>query len=143
MRLEAIGIGDGVSFRVVNSSDFYRELNALKGRYRLTVERYHRRKSQPQLGYYYGVVLPHFHRAALDQGWEFVDVNELDTYLKSMFASRDVINKHSGEVLAVPGLKRDMTSTEMAAFTDSIKDYALEFLGYRIPEPLEQTSLQL
>lgn len=141
MKLQAIGIGDGVSFRVVNGSVFYQQLNALKGRYRLVVEKYRRGKSNPQLAYYYGVVLPHFHRAAIDQGWEFADVTELDTYLKSMFASRDVINKHTGEVLAVPGLKRDMTAAEMAAFTDAIKDYSIEFLGYRIPEPNEQLQL--
>jgi hypothetical protein len=141
MKLEAIGIGDGVSFRVVNSSDFYRELNTLKGRYRLVVEKYRRSKSQPQLGYYYGVVLPHFHRAAIDQGWEFADVKELDNYLKSMFASKELINRHTGEILTIPGLKRDMTAAEMAAFTDAIKDYSVEFLGYRIPEPNEQLQL--
>jgi hypothetical protein len=141
MKLEAIGIGDGVSFRVVNSSDFYRELNTLRGRYRLVVEKYRRSKSQPQLGYYYGVVLPHFHRAAIDQGWEFADVKELDNYLKSMFASKELINRHTGEILTIPGLKRDMTAAEMAAFTDAIKDYSVEFLGYRIPEPNEQLQL--
>jgi hypothetical protein len=141
MKLEAIGIGDGVSFRVVNSPDFYRELNTLKGRYRLVVEKYRRSKSQPQLGYYYGVVLPHFHRAAIDQGWEFADVKELDNYLKSMFASKELINRHTGEILTIPGLKRDMTAAEMAAFTDAIKDYSVEFLGYRIPEPNEQLQL--
>ena len=143
MKLQAIGIGDGVSFRVVNGSVFYQQLNALKGRYRLTVEKYRRSKSQPQLGYYYSVVLPHFHRAAIDQGWEFADVKELDNYLKSMFASRDVINKHTGEILTIPGLKRDMTAMEMSAFTDAIKDYAIEFLGYRIPEPFEELKLNM
>ena len=141
MKLQAIGIGDGVSFRVVNRDVFYQQLNSLKGRYRLTVDKYRRGKSNPQLAYYYGVVLPHFHKAAIDQGWEFADVTELDNYLKSMFASKELINRHTGEVLTIPGLKRDMTSTEMAAFTDAIKDYSVEFLGYRIPEPNEQLQL--
>ena len=141
MKLQAIGIGDGVSFRVVNGSVFYQQLNALKGRFTLTVQKYRRSKSQPQLAYYYGVVLPHFHRAALDQGWEFADVAELDNYLKSMFASKELINRHTGEILTIPGLKRDMTAAEMSAFTDAIKDYSVEFLGYRIPEPNEQLQL--
>jgi len=141
MKVEAIGIGDGTSFRVVNSEGFYKEINALKGRYRITITRARRMKSTPQLAYYYGCVLPHFHHAAIDAGWEFADVNELDTYLKSMFASRDLINKDTGEILAIPGLKRNMTTTEMMAFTDAVKEHALEFLGYRIPEPNEQLTL--
>lgn len=143
MKLEAIGIGDGRSFRVVNADQFYGELNALKGRYRLTVTRARRLKSNPQLGYYYSCVLPHFHRAALDAGWEFTDTSELDNYLKSMFASRELINKDTAEVLTIPGLKRDMSTTEMVAFTDAVKDYAQEFLGYRIPEPNEQLMIEV
>ena len=141
MKIEAIGIGDGTSFRVVNSADFYAELNTLKGRYRITVTKARRMKSQPQLGYYYSCVLPHFHRAAIDAGWEFADKDELDNYLKSMFASRDLINRDTGEVLAIPGLKRNMTTTDMMAFTDAIKQYAVEFLNYRIPEPNEQLTI--
>ena len=143
MKVEAIGIGDGKSFRVVNADHFYKELNAMRGRYRLTVTRARRMKSNPQLGYYYACVLPHFHRAALDAGWEFADVNELDNYLKSMFASRDLINRDTGEVLAIPGLKRNMTTTEFMAFTDAVKGYALEFLGYRIPEPETQLTIEV
>jgi len=143
MRIEAIGIGDGKSFRIVNSKSFRDELNGLKGRYRLTVTKARKYKSNPQLGYYYNCVLPHFHRAALDAGWEFADVTELDNYLKSMFASRDVVNKHTGEIITIPGLKRNMSTTEMMEFTDSIKDYALEFLNYQIPDPETQTELKL
>jgi hypothetical protein len=58
-----------------------------------------------------------------------------------MFASKDIINKHTAEILTIPGLKRDMTTTEMMLFVDAIKEYALEFLNYRIPDPEQQTEI--
>jgi len=143
MKLEAIGIGDGVSFRVVNSSDFYRELNALKGRYRLTIERYRRSKSNPQLRWLYGQVYPIVLKGLTDAGWEFTTIAEVDEYCKSMFASREVLNRHTGEIMAVPGLKRDMTTTEMMTYVDAIRDWASEYLNINIPEPEQQMAMNL
>ena len=143
MKLEAIGIGDGVSFRVVNSSDFYRELNALKGRYRLTIERYRRSKSNPQLRWLYGQVYPIVLKGLTDAGWEFTTIAEVDEYCKSMFASREVLNRHTGEIMAVPGLKRDMTTTEMMTYVDAIRDWAAEWLKINIPEPETQMKIEL
>lgn len=142
MIIKYMAIKEADEFRIVNTKLFREELARLpKGRYDITVTKHKRQKSNPQLAYYYGCVLPHFHKAAIDQGWEFADIDELDNYLKSTFASRDIINKHTAEVLSIPGLKRHMTSTEMAAFIDAIKDYASNFLGYRIPEPNEQLEI--
>jgi hypothetical protein len=143
MEIKYIAISEAGKFRVVNDKLFREELARLpNGRYDIVVRKHRRSKSNPQLAYYYGVVLPHFLKASVEQGWEFADVNDLDNYLKLTFASRDLINRHTGEILSVPGLKRDMTSTEMATFTDAIKDYAQEFLGYVIPEPETQSEIQ-
>lgn len=143
MKLEAIGIGDGVSFRVVNSSDFYRELNTLKGRYRLTVEKYRRSKSNPQLRWLYGQVYPIVLKGLTDAGWEFTTIAEVDEYCKSMFANREVLNRHTGEIMTVPGLKRDMTTTEMMTYVDAIRDWASEYLNINIPEPMQQMIMEL
>ena len=143
MKLEAIGIGDGVSFRVVNSSDFYRELNALKGRYRLVVEKYRRSKSNPQLRWLYGQVYPIVLKGLNDAGWEFTTIAEVDEYCKSMFANREVLNRHTGEIMTVPGLKRDMTTTELSTYVDAIRDWASEYLNINIPEPMQQMTMEL
>ena len=140
--IKYIAIKEADKFRVVNAKLLHEELARLpKGRYEIVIRKKRRLKSNPQLGYYYACVLPHFHRAALDQGWEFATIEELDNYLKSMFASKDVVNKNTGEILTIPGLKRDMTTTEMMTFVDAIRDYAREFLGYDIPDPETQTEI--
>ena len=141
--IQYMGIGDGTSFRVVNSADFYRELNALKGRYRVTVQQYRRSKSTPQLRWLYGQVYPLVLKGLNDAGWEFTTVEEVDEYCKSMFSSREVLNRHSGEIIAVPGLKRDMTTTDMMTYVDAIRDWASEWLNINIPEPLQQLTMEI
>jgi hypothetical protein len=132
----------GKAFRVINSKILKEELSNLpNGKYRLTIEKYRKNKSLPQLGYYYACVLPIFHRAALDAGWEFASIDELDIYLKSQFANRELINKNTGEVIEIPALKRDMTTTEFSTYVNQVRDHCAEFLGVHIPDP--ETSLEL
>jgi len=113
--IKSIAIKEKDKFRIVNDKLFREELARLPGgRYEIVIRKKRRMKSQPQLGYYYSCVLPHFHRAAIDAGWEFANIEELDNYLKSMFASKDIINKHTAEILTIPGLKRDMSLSFMS-----------------------------
>jgi hypothetical protein len=137
MKLEAIGISEqGKPFRVVNSALFRGECNKLTpGRYRLTVEKLRKKKSNPQLGYLFAGVYPLVLRALNDAGWEFTSIDEVDEYCKSMFSSKEIINRHSGEIMDIPGLKREMTTTEMMTYVDAIRDWAAEFLNVVIPEP--------
>lgn len=143
MKIEAIAIKeDGKAFRIVNRALLDKELTGLpKGKYRLLIETYRRKKSNPQLGYLFACVYPLVLKALNDAGWEFTSIEEVDEYCKSMFASKEVLNRHSGEILEVPGLKRDMTTTEMMTYVDAIRDWASEYLNVYIPEPGEQIKL--
>ena len=145
MKIQYQGIKEpGRPFRIVNNKDLKKELEDLpNGRYRLTIEKWRKNKSLPQLGYYYACVLPMFHSAALAQGWEFTSLDELDVYLKSQFANREIINKHTGEIIEVPELKRDMTTTEFSTFVNQVRDHCSEFLGVYIPEPETNLELQM
>lgn len=132
----------GKAFRVTNQKMLKDDMSKLQnGKYRLIIEKYRKNKSLPQLGYYYACVLPMFHRAALDAGWEFASTDELDMWLKSQFANRELINKNTGEVIEIPALKRDMTTTEFMTFINQVRDHCAEFLGVHIPDP--ETSLEL
>ena len=144
-KIEYIGIKEkGKPFRVVNNKYLKKELEDMpNGRYRLTIERWRKHKSNPQLGYLYACVYPFVLKSLNDAGWEFTSLDEVDEYCKSMFASREVLNKHTGEILDVPGLKRDMTTTEMMTYINAIRDWASEYLSVYIPEPETQIQMQL
>ena len=142
--IEAFAIKeDGKAFRIVNRALLDQELSALpKGRYRLKIEKYRRNKSQSQLGYLFACVYPLVLKALNDSGWEFTSVEEVDEYCKSMFASKELVNRHSGEIIEIPALKRFMTTTEMMTYVNAIRDWASEYLNTYIPEPLEQTAIE-
>jgi len=143
MKLEHIGIKeDGKAFRIINRALLDKDLTELpKGKYRLVVERYRKKKSNPQLRWLYGQVYPIVLKALNDAGWEFTSIEEVDEYCKSMFSSKEVLNRHTGEILDIPGLKRDMTTVEMMTYVDAIRNWASEYLSVYIPEPGEQTDL--
>jgi hypothetical protein len=142
-KIQYIGIKkDNLPFQVVSSANFKRELNLLPdGRYRITVEKWRKNKSNPQLGYYFACVLPLFLQGAIDAGWEITSIEECDIWLKSMFANKNLINKHTGQIVSVPALKREMTTVEMSTFTNQVRDYAAEYLNIHIPDP--ETNLKM
>ena len=143
--IKYIGIAEAGKFRIVNDKLFREELSRLgNGRYDVVIQKHRRSKSNPQLGYLFGCVYPIFLRAAIDMGWEdFASVDDVDVWCKSMFANKDIINRQTGQIMSVPGLKRDMTTTEMSAFTNQVRDYAAENFGCYIPGPMEQMQMEL
>ena len=143
--IKYIAIAEAGKFRIVNDKLFREELSRLgNGRYDLIIQKHRRSKSNPQLGYLFGCVYPLFLRAAIDFGWEdFTSVDDVDVWCKSMFAGKEIINRQTGQILSVPGLKRDMTTTEMSAFTNQVRDYAAENFGCYIPGPMEQMKIEL
>jgi len=127
---------DGKDFRVINSKLLKEDCDRLpKGKYRLSITKYQKEKSNPQLAWLYGQIYPLVLRGLNDAGWEFTSLDEVDEYCKSMFSSREVLNRHTGEIMDIPGLKRNMTTTEMSTYTNAIRDWCAEYLNIHIPEP--------
>ncbi len=152
--IKAIGIKEqGKDFRVVNGKLFRDECNKLApGRYRMTIEKMRKNKSLPQLGYYYACVLPLFMQHLIEAGWEPEDITgspdikltieQVDIMCKKLFATQKIVNRHTGEVIEIPGLKREMTTLEMSTFTNAIRDWDAQYLGGYIPEPENQIEMQ-
>lgn len=106
VKLEAIAIKeDGKAFRIVNRALLDKELTGLpKGRYRLLIEKYRKKKSNPQLGYLFACIYPYVLRGLNDLGWEFTNLDEVDAECKKRFASQDILNRHTGEIMEIPAL---------------------------------------
>jgi hypothetical protein len=133
---------EGKAFRVVNSKLLKTECDSLpNGRYKMTIEKYRKNKSNPQLGYLFAGVYPLVLQALNDQGWEFTSIDEVDIYCKSMFAVGKKVNRTTGEIIDVPELKRKMTTVEMMTYIDAIRDWCAEYLNCYIPEP--ETNLEM
>jgi len=130
------------NFRILNEKNFRLDLSVLpKGKYRLTVTKATRNKSQSQLGYLFGAVYPLLWKLLTDAGWEFESIAEVDAFCKRQFANRDIVNRNTGEVISIPELKRDFKTVDMMTYIEKIRDYAAEYLGGYIPSPEEQTQI--
>lgn len=142
-KIQAIGIKeDDKPYRVVNAKLFRQELDSLpKGRYKHTVEKWRKNKSNPQLAWLYGQIYPLVLKGLNDAGWEITSIEEVDEYCKSMFSEREILNRHTGEIMNVPGLKRNMSTTEMGSYVEAIRDWASEYLNINIPDP--ETNLKM
>lgn len=144
MKIQYQGIKEpGRPFRIVNNKYLKKELEDLpSGRYRLTIEKWRKNKSLPQLGYLYAVVYPYSQRLLLDAGWELPTMEDIDVFWKSRFAEKEIVNRETGEIMIVPGLKREFTTTEMMGYIESIRNYCSEYLGGEIPDPETQTQIE-
>jgi hypothetical protein len=143
-RIQYTGIKKDGAFRVVSADNFKKELADLPdGRYRVTVDKARKNKSNPQLGYLFSTVYPFVLKFLNDAGYEFTSLEEVDAFCKARFASRDIINRHTGEIITIPDLKRNFTTMDMMTYIEAIRQYCAEYLGGYIPEPNEQMTIEL
>ena len=144
LKITALGIkDDNLPFRIVNRALLDQELTGLpKGRYRLIVEKYQKNKSNSQLGYLFACVYPLSMRLLNGAGWEITSIDACDAFWKDLYAKKEVINRHTGEIRMIPALKRDFLSIDMMNYIESIRHYCSEFLGGYIPEPEENMEIK-
>jgi len=127
---------EGKPYKYLNPSLRQQELDALpKGRYRETIEKFHRKATHLQFGYLYGLVYPLSMIALNDAGYEFVNIDQVDLFWKSLFANKEVMNRESGEILKIPLSKSEFVTIDEMTYCDAIRNYCSEYLNADIPDP--------
>jgi hypothetical protein len=135
-KVTAIGIKEeNKPFRVVNTKVFRTDLDTLpKGKYQIAVEKYKRKASHEQFKYLYGLVYPLSMIALNDAGYEFVNIDQVDAFWKSMFANKEVLNRETGEILKIPLSKSEFMTIDEMTYCDAIRSYCSEYLNANIPD---------
>jgi len=136
-RITAIGVKeDGKPFRILMKTVFQDSLNSLPdGKYKLTLEKYFKKSSPSQFGWLYACVYPLSLIALNDVGYEFVNIDEVDQFWKSMFANKEILNRETGEIMNIPKSKSEFVTVDQMAYCESIRVYCAEYLGVNIPNP--------
>jgi hypothetical protein len=133
---------EGKSLRVINSNLLRDEMDRLpKGKYRLSIDKYRKNKSTSQLGYLFACVYPFVLQHLNASGWEFTNLEQVDAKCKEMFSGQEILNRDTGEIMKIPALKRDMTTTDMMTYINAIRQWDAEYLGGTIPEPGENMEI--
>lgn len=136
-KIKAIGIKEqGKPYRMTNAKQFRVDLDLLPpGRYQHTVEKYYRKASPLQFGYLYGIVYPLSMIALNDAGYEFTNIDQVDSFWKGLYANKEIINRETGEVMKIPLSKSEFVTIDEMTYTDAIRNYCSEYLGAFIPDP--------
>jgi hypothetical protein len=111
----------------------------------LTVKPQMRTKTNPQLGYYFGVVLPYILQGFQDVGNNIPDTKEgiqlVHTLMKRRFLEPVCIADANGEIHEVEPSLEDASKQETGEYIDKCIAFAAEFLNVAIPAPGEQAEM--
>lgn len=104
--------------------------------FKLIAKRMKGTKSQKQLAYYWGVVLPTILRRLYDDGYTRLDysLDRLHTELKLMYFYEEKILLKTDTVTRVPKTLVTATVKQMAQFIDNVVNWSAEN-DIEIPEP--------
>jgi hypothetical protein len=127
---------DGGMFHIPNRKVMEDDLRQLpKGNYTLTIEKYKKKASYSQFGWLYGAIYPQMLIALNDAGYEFATVEEVDQFCKMMWASKEVLNPETGELMKLPMNKREFLTIDHMGYVSCIRKFAAEYLSTNIVDP--------
>ena len=130
---------DNQPFKIHNAEFMKRELDALpKGRYKMTIEKFHRKATNKQFSYLYGIVYPMMLQAAWENGYttdDFKNVEELDIWCKARWANKCITNRDTGEVIKIPLSKSEFVTIDENLYCDTLRTFVSEYWGVFIPDP--------
>ena len=109
--------------------------NATDGTYRIEVHKVRDGRTLDQNAWLWGCIYPTLLQALQNEGWEFTTADEVHEFFKKLFAKRQYINKHTGEVVEIGESTAAMTTLEFSEYCEMLRAYAVEFLNTDIPDP--------
>ena len=111
-----------------------RNLVLMDGPWQVAIKKYRESKSQEQLGYLWGVVLPTISRHIEDTTGQHYSTEDVYLYLIDEYAERKAVTI-AGKPKIIKISASKMTIKQMAEFLDSIIRYAAENLHCVVPDP--------
>ncbi len=114
---------------------FIAHITGLRGNYVITVEKESKTRTNPQNRWLWGCIYPMILDGMNNLGWEFVNTEEVHAAMGSMFLGKDVVNKHTAEIVHLSRSTRDLSTEEMTLYCETLRDFAREYLDIEIPDP--------
>lgn len=109
----------------------------------ITIQKEKKQRSDPQNRYYWGCVVPLIQSGMKDVTGDTYSKEEVHLFLKSQFNYKEIVNEASGEVLRIPKSTTENSTTDMEAYQELIRRFALDFLNTIIPAPNEQLTIEI
>jgi hypothetical protein len=99
------------------------------------------KRSSPQNRYYWGAMLPIVKDGLKELG---IDMSKEQTHemLKYKFIKREFITSN-GDILQIIGSTTELSTKEFNEYIESIQIWSAEYLNVNIPDPNEQTEIEI
>ena len=99
------------------------------------------KRSSPQNRYYWGAMLPIVKDGLKELG---IDMSKEQTHemLKYRFLKREFITS-DGDILQIIGSTTELSTKEFNEYIESIQIWSAEYLNVNIPDPNEQTEIEI
>lgn len=124
---------------VRRKSTFLSKLGALTGLWRITIEPHRPRRTLNQNARYWAAVVPAFQTFMRENG-QFFGPEEVHEFFLQKFASRNVVDPKTGEVMSVIGSRSSkMDVAQFSEYTDTVEAWMLDKFGVVVFDPEERT----
>lgn len=98
-----------------------------------------KKRSLPQNAYYWGIMVPSVRNGLYHAGYDEVKTNDdAHEVIKHLHLKKQIVNKHTGELLSVVGSTAKLSTTEFMEFVENVCRWASMYLGIVIPMPNEE-----
>ena len=121
-----------------------RELEYHEGkRVRITIERYYKKRSNPQNAYYHGCVIAEIRDCFLDKWGEIITHKAAHEFCLTNFFGEEHVIEETSEVIRLSGSSSGHTTVEFEEKMDEIRQWFELNMDWMIPLPNEQLSAPL
>jgi hypothetical protein len=127
--------------KLFSQSEFIEQLKAIPNTIvTLTLSKSGKRSSM-QNRYYFGGVIPIVRQGLKDMGI-VMSAEQTHSLLKFRFLKQEFIS-NDGEVIESTGSTKELSKQEFNEYIERIKQWAAEYLNIQIPDPEEQTTIEI
>jgi hypothetical protein len=110
----------------------------------VTIRKIYRKRSNQLNRYYWGCVIPIVQAGLKDTGNIMQDKEDVHELLKfKCIPLKEIVNNKTGQIEKTLGTTTTMTNVEFMEYLEDIKHWAFDFLNITIPDPNEQTEIEL
>ena len=96
---------------------------AKDGVYKIDVRLIRKQRTLDQNRWLWGCVYPLLRQALNAQGWEFTEDEQVHEFFKQQMASDKVVNRHTGEIIEIPGSTREMDTVTLSTHCTKLTDH--------------------
>ncbi|GHT02083.1 hypothetical protein AGMMS49525_04900 [Bacteroidia bacterium] len=119
----------------LNCKDYMNRIMA--GNYELELTKFRRTRTNKQNNWLWGKIYPLMWQPLIDAGCDEINsIDKVHKFCKVLIGGESIVNKYTGEVVTIPTSTKKMNTVEFCTYCDKCRDYAMEYLGVEIPDPI-------